>query len=83
VQQVALISDQQQAGGVAVQPADGADRRVLLGPARQQEVKHGPAFPFIARADTPQRLVKHGQQAVRTLHGFPVDQDVASGDLFV
>jgi hypothetical protein len=82
VHQFAEIGQQQQAAGVLVEAADRSDDRVAPGPAFREESVNRGTIPIAVGADHSQRLVQHGQQAVRRLHRFPVDPHGGGVDTF-
>lgn len=76
------VGQQEEAGGLAVEAADGGDGRVALIPAWREEVIDRGAFAGIVGADRSGGLVEHDQQAVRRLDGLAVDPDRVGIDPF-
>ena len=75
VQQLAVVGQQQQAGGVAVEPPDRGERRVAQPEARRQQVVDD-APRVLARAGYADRLVEHHQQSGSRIQRLAVDPHV-------
>ncbi len=71
MQQGAVVGQQQQAGGVLVEPPDRRNRRIAPAPAFGQQRKDQGAG-FLARAGDAQRLVHHQHDAGRRIEFFVV-----------
>ena len=71
VQQLAVVGEQQQAGGVPVQPPDRGQRRIAQAESRRQQSYDAPGI--LARTGDAGRLVERQQQALRRIQRFAVD----------
>ena len=75
VQQLAVVGEQQHAGGVPIQSADRRQRRIPLAEPRRQQVEHDPPR-ILHRTGVADRLVQHQQQARGWIQRLAVDADV-------
>lgn len=76
VDELGLVGEQDQAGGVFIEASDGGDLRVAGPPAFGEEVVNARAFAFVVGADESEGFVEEEKEAVGMVEGFAVDEDV-------
>ena len=75
VQQLAVVGQHQQSGGIAVKSADGTQNRIAIAEAfRQQVVNH--AAGVFGRTGVPDRFVEQNQNALGRIDGLIVHQQI-------
>lgn len=82
VDEVAEVGDQEEAGGVAVETADGSDGGMSLGPAGWEEVIDGGAFAGVVGADAASGFMEEGEQAIGGFEGLAIDAELVGGMAF-
>lgn len=71
----ALVGDENEAGGVFVEAADGGDGGFAVEPGLGEEFVYVGAFGFAVGAAVVEGFVEHGEEAVGMVEGFAVDGD--------
>jgi hypothetical protein len=74
VQERTIVGEQQQAAGLAIEPAHRRQHRIAQLEARRQQVVDQPAL-VLARTGHAHRLVQHQEQAGRGIERLAVDAD--------
>jgi hypothetical protein len=76
VDELGLVGEEDQAGGVLVEATDGGDLGVAGAPAFGEEVVNARAFAFVVGADEAEGFVEKKEQALGVVERFAVDEDV-------
>lgn len=75
VDERALVGDEDEAGGVFVEAADGGDGGFAVEPGLGKEFVDIGTFGFAVGAAVVEGFVEHGEEAVGVVEGFAVDGD--------
>jgi hypothetical protein len=80
--EVAEVGDEEEAGGVAVESADGSDGGISLGPAGREEVVDGGIFAGVVGAGAAGGFMEEGEQAIGGFEGLAIDAEQVGGMAF-
>lgn len=75
-----VVGDEDEAAGVAVEPADADGAGVAAEPSGGEEVVEEGGFGGVVGAGVAEGLVEEDEEAVRKFHGGSVDEHVVGGD---
>ncbi len=76
VDELGLVGEEEETGGVLVEAADGGDLRVAAAPAVGEERVDIGAFAFVVGADETEGFVEEEKKAVGVIERLAVDEDV-------